>query len=179
MEDKSTDDVLLSNLDLVGQCLVKLSEGIKELMDLISRRRDEKLLDDVSEDWMKGHDHTMIQICKTINEILDGKDLGHGKCTDPWESVRRRLMEQKFLLDRHISNREISRGVFFRESQMIKCLFRESKCSLVVDHMILYKNVMSCLDTIHATLNYPVSSRNPQGYPDPIHPFDEGKSPDV
>jgi hypothetical protein len=179
VENKLTDDILLSNLDLVGQCLVKLSEGIKELMDLVSRRKSYNFPSYLSEDWMKGHDHTIDQICKLINGILSGVDGGNGLCTEPWNTVRKRLIQHKFLLDRHISNREISRGVFFRESQMIKCLFRESKCSLEADHMILYKNVMSCLDNINRTLNYPISSRNPQGYPDPIPPFDEEKAPDV
>lgn len=179
MENKSTDDILLSNLDLVGQCLVKLSEGIKELMDLISRRRYENLLDDVSEDWMKGHDHTMIQICKTINGILDGKDLGHGKCTEPWESVRRRLLQHQFLLNRHSALREISKGVFLRESEIIKSLFRESRGCPDMDHVKLLKGVLCAIDRVYASLNYPISPRNPQGYPDPIPRFDEEKIPDV
>jgi hypothetical protein len=43
----------------------------------------------------------------------------------------------------------------------------------------LLKGVLCAIDRVYASLNYPISPRNPQGYPDPIPRFDEEKIPDV
>jgi hypothetical protein len=43
--------------------------------------------------WWRGHDHTTKVFCQKVNEILDGKDSGHGTANEPWESTRRRIME--------------------------------------------------------------------------------------
>jgi hypothetical protein len=42
--------------------------------------------------YWRGHDDSCRTFCQKVNEILDGKDGGHGIAHEPWESTRRRLL---------------------------------------------------------------------------------------
>ena len=42
--------------------------------------------------WWRGHEHTVAAMCQKIHSLLDGKDDGSGVSNDPWESLRRRLL---------------------------------------------------------------------------------------
>ncbi len=42
--------------------------------------------------YWRGQDDAIAAICLKINQILDGKDDGRGVANEPWESVRRRLL---------------------------------------------------------------------------------------
>ena len=50
--------------------------------------------------WWRGHNHTVNVLCQKINEILDGKDNGEGVSSEPWESVRRKLLSAAYLVRR-------------------------------------------------------------------------------
>jgi hypothetical protein len=75
--------------------------------------------------WWRGHDHTTQTFCQAVNDILDGKDDGHGVANEPWESVRRRLLATQSLqrrieaaealLRKHVDLREMQRQ---RESEV-------------------------------------------------------------
>ena len=43
--------------------------------------------------YWRGHDAACLSLCQIINQILDGKDNGHGVANEPWESTRRRLLK--------------------------------------------------------------------------------------
>lgn len=43
--------------------------------------------------YWRGYERAVETACYKINEILDGKDSGHGCSQEPWESTRRRLLE--------------------------------------------------------------------------------------
>lgn len=43
--------------------------------------------------WWRGHEHTVNALCQKINQILDGQDDGKGISSEPWESVRRKLLD--------------------------------------------------------------------------------------
>lgn len=43
--------------------------------------------------WWRGHEHTTGVFCQMVNEILDGKDDGHGANREPWGATRRRLLD--------------------------------------------------------------------------------------
>lgn len=43
--------------------------------------------------WWRGHEHTINVLCQKINQILDGQDDGKGISSEPWESVRRKLLD--------------------------------------------------------------------------------------
>ena len=46
--------------------------------------------------WWRSHEHTVKTLCQKINDIIDGKDLGEGVSSEPWESVRRKLINSGF-----------------------------------------------------------------------------------
>jgi hypothetical protein len=43
--------------------------------------------------YWRGSDHTIKVLCDKINRILDGEDVCHGVCSEPWESTRQRLLK--------------------------------------------------------------------------------------
>ena len=45
--------------------------------------------------WWRGHSAGVASLCQRIKEILDGSDDGSGVASEPWESVRRELIELK------------------------------------------------------------------------------------
>jgi hypothetical protein len=42
--------------------------------------------------YWRGSDQAVASLCQLINQILDGRDNGHGVANEPWESTRRRLL---------------------------------------------------------------------------------------
>jgi hypothetical protein len=50
-----------------------------------------------SADYRRGCDDTFKFMCYHIDNILDGKDDGRGQANEPWESLRRRLMNKHSL----------------------------------------------------------------------------------
>ena len=42
--------------------------------------------------WWRGHDHAVASLCQILNKIMDGEDDRSGTASEPWESVRRRLL---------------------------------------------------------------------------------------
>lgn len=43
--------------------------------------------------WWRGHDHTIAVVCQKLTEMLDGRDSGAGVANEPWEGVRRRILD--------------------------------------------------------------------------------------
>lgn len=43
--------------------------------------------------WWRGCDHGSAGMIREVQKILDGQDDGSGTCNEPWESVRRKLIE--------------------------------------------------------------------------------------
>lgn len=43
--------------------------------------------------WWRGMDYATITLCSKIGDILDGKDDGQGTCSEPWGTIRRRLLQ--------------------------------------------------------------------------------------
>ena len=50
--------------------------------------------------WWRSHEHTVKTLCQKINDIIDGKDNGEGVSSEPWESVRRKLLSAAYLVRR-------------------------------------------------------------------------------
>lgn len=42
--------------------------------------------------WWRGHEVSVYTLCQKVMDILNGKDDGSGAASDPWETVRRRLI---------------------------------------------------------------------------------------
>lgn len=61
--------------------------------ELAEARKDDLLVDatDAAKpSWWRGYDYGVAQICRAVNDILDGKEI-YGVCGEPWEATRRRL----------------------------------------------------------------------------------------
>ncbi len=43
--------------------------------------------------WWRSHDHTFQVLCYKLDEILQGKDDGRGIASEPWETLRRKLLQ--------------------------------------------------------------------------------------
>jgi hypothetical protein len=69
--------------------------------------------------WWRGHDQTMADVCQKITAIFDRTDTGAGVCSEPWESVRRRLIERLSELYCLIRARNILLGI--RHPYRAKC----------------------------------------------------------
>ena len=50
--------------------------------------------------WWRSHEHTVKTLCQKINDIIDGKDNGEGVSSEPWESVRRKLLSAAYIIRR-------------------------------------------------------------------------------
>lgn len=77
-------------------------ERVRRMVDSHNyRAQDQTVVDDPEADetdyahpaWWRGHAQSCAVFCQKVNEILDGKDNGHGISNDPWESTRRRLLQ--------------------------------------------------------------------------------------
>lgn len=83
------------SFDYPRMCREAEDAEIAELRAALAKSADDPELDctdGAHPAWWRGHDHTTIVFCKKVNEILDGKDDGHGVSNEPWESTRRRLL---------------------------------------------------------------------------------------
>lgn len=49
-------------------------------------------LDGMTKEEYEAYDYGCTSIIEAVTRILDGKDSGHGKANEPWESLRRRLL---------------------------------------------------------------------------------------
>jgi hypothetical protein len=43
--------------------------------------------------WWRGRIQAIHQVCLHVQEVLNGNDDGRGTCGEPWEKVRRQLLE--------------------------------------------------------------------------------------
>ena len=86
---------------------VKLWEKVlsREVYELIPDDPELDATDGAHPAWWRGHDHAVKGLCQKINEIFDGKDNGQGVSSEPWESVRRKLIELVELRDCAVDRR--------------------------------------------------------------------------
>lgn len=84
-----------------GQSVIVIESVINHVNDqraivaLARKGRDDPSLDATDfahPAWWRGEEHAVDVTCRKINEILDGKDAGHGTAREPWHSTRQRLV---------------------------------------------------------------------------------------
>lgn len=58
--------------------------------------------------YQLGLDHSFLHTCSIVRDVLDGRDNGSGVASEPWESVRRRLLA---LAQSNIEKFELLKGI--------------------------------------------------------------------
>lgn len=66
-----------------GKALSRLAAAVEDYEKMVYPMEDEQ----------PGEDRTGVGMMAALREILDGKDKGEGVCNEPWESLRRRVLE--------------------------------------------------------------------------------------
>ena len=89
--------------------------------------------------WWRGSDHTMQVVCNELRQILDGKPIGNGVASQPWEGIKRdieRLVAEraKTVTDEHPDDLAVDRFAAAMKAKLAQCS-GEYLSLLLVEHI--------------------------------------------